>query len=211
MTITILGAGNMGKGLARLAIQSGYDVVVGARDPAKAKALAVELGPKARSAGIAAAVSVSDFIVLAIPYDAVAAALDAAGDLSGKVIVDITNPLSPDYMSLTVGHSTSAAEEIAKLAPGAHVVKAFNTIFAQLLPREARADRPAVQVFTAADNEAARQRVADFIAKAGFEPVNAGPLTNARFIEPVAELNIHFGYALGWGTATAPSWTKRVG
>jgi predicted dinucleotide-binding enzyme len=208
MSITILGAGNMGRGLAKLAIESGWDVVVGARDPAKAKQLAAELGAKARSADIAGAVSSSDFIVLAITYDGVASALEAAGDLSGKVIVDITNPLSPDYMSLTVGHSTSAAEEIAKLAPGAHVVKAFNTIFAQLLPREVRRDKSALQVFTAADNEPARRRVEDFIAKAGFEPVNAGPLKNARFIEPVAELNIHFGYALGWGTATAPSWTK---
>lgn len=208
MNVAIFGTGNMGRPLAKLAVESGYDVVIGARDPSKAIALARELGSKIKGGGFEAAASISGLIILAVPYQEAGDVLTAAGDITGKVIIDVTNPVSPDYMSLTIGHSTSAAEQIAALAPTAHVVKAFNTIFAQLLPREARGGQAKIQVFTAADNEPARQVVEEFIEKAGFEPINAGPLTNARFIEPVAELNIHFGYALGWGTSIAPAWSK---
>ena len=100
---------------------------------------------------------------------------------------------------------TSAGEEVQKLAPGAHVVKAFNTIFAQILTAE---EIGKVQVFYAGDDEAANKSVADLIEAMGFVPVYAGKLSNSRFLEPVAELNIHFGYALGHGTLTAPSWEK---
>ena len=109
---------------------------------------------------------------------------------------------------LLIGHTTSAAEEIQKLAPRAEVVKAFNTIFAQLLPAEAREGRAPVQVFVAADDGAAKAAVSDIVAKGGFEPIDAGSLANARFLEPVGEMNIHFGFFLGWGTTAAPAWTR---
>jgi predicted dinucleotide-binding enzyme len=86
-------------------------------------------------------------------------------------------------------------------------VKAFNTIFAQLLPAEARRGRT-VQVFVAGDDEAAKKAVAGIVRKGGFEPVEAGPLSNARYLEPVGEINIHFGFFLGWGTSAAPAWIK---
>jgi 8-hydroxy-5-deazaflavin:NADPH oxidoreductase len=86
---------------------------------------------------------------------------------------------------LLIGHTTSAAEEIQKLAPRAEVVMAFNTIFAQLLPAEAREGRAPVQVFVAADDGAAKAAVSDIVAMRGFEPIDAGPLANARFLEPV--------------------------
>jgi len=111
-------------------------------------------------------------------------------------------------MALTIGHTTSAAEEIAKLAPGAHIVKAFNTVFWQALPFEVRRGNPAVQVLLAGDDADAKKAVAALVTDLEFEPIDAGPLMNARYVEPVGELNIHLGYALGWGTAISPAWVR---
>jgi len=170
--------------------------------------LAAEIGSNAQGADIASAVSDADIVILATPYDSAKAALKEAGDLTGKVLVDLTNPITPDYMALTIGHTTSAAEEIAKLAPGAHVVKAFNTVFWQALPFDARRNSPAVQVLLAGDDADAKKTVSEMVTELEFEAIDAGPLTNARYIEPVGELNIQLGYALGWGTAISPAWVR---
>ncbi|WP_238298489.1 NADPH-dependent F420 reductase, partial [Methylobacterium soli] len=185
----------------------GIDVAIGHRDPAKAAALAAEIGPRAQGGGSEAAAKLADIVILAVNYGSAEEALKGAGDLTGKIVVDISNPITPDYKALTVGHTTSAAEEIQKLVPGARVVKAFNTIFSQLLPSEARGGRE-VQVFLAGDDEAAKEAVSGVVSSAGFAPVDAGPLSNARYLEPVGEINIHFGFFLGWGTSAAPAWIK---
>lgn len=195
----------MGAGFANLPATANHEVAIGARDPAKAAALAEQVGKGAVGGGIAAAVKLADVIVLALPYGAVGDALRIAGDLSGKVLVDISNPVTADSKGLLVGHTTSAAEEIQALAPTAKVVKGFNTIFAQLLPREGR-NRKALQVFLAADDEAAKDTVTTLATSLAFEPINAGPLSNSRFIEPIGAMNIQFGFFLGWGPAGAPSW-----
>ena len=209
MTVAIIGTGKMGGGMARLFAASGIDVVIGHRDPAKASALAKEIGPNVEGGGVEAAVKLADVVLLATPYTTIFDAIRAAGDLSGKVLIDISNPITPDFKALTVGHMTSAAEEIQKAAPRAKVVKAFNTIFAELLPNEARQGRSApVQVFVAGDDEAAKKVVSDLIAKTGFEPIESGALSNSRYLEPVGEINIHFGFFLGWGTSAAPAWIK---
>lgn len=207
MTVAIIGTGNMGAGIARLLAGKGVKVAIGSRDPAKAAKLAKDIGEDAQGGGIAAATKLADVVVLAVPYAAVAETIRDAGGFAGKILVDISNPITPDYKALTVGHTTSAAEEIQKLAPEAKVVKAFNTIFAQLLPAEARKDR-AVQVFVAGDDEGAKKVVSDIVAKGDFEPVESGALSNARYLEPVGEINIHFGFFLGWGTSAAPAWIK---
>lgn len=207
MNIAVIGAGNMGAGLARLFASSGHQVVIGARQPEKAAALAAEIGSQVQGGGIAAAVKLADIVVLALPYGAAAEALKEAGDLSGKVVVDISNPLKPDFSGLVIGHTTSAAEGIQALVGKAVVVKAFNTVFAQLLPREARAARP-LQVFVAADDAAAKAKVTELVASAGFEPVDAGPLGNARYLEPIGMMNIAFGYFLGRGPTVAPAWVS---
>ncbi|HET7714986.1 MAG TPA: NADPH-dependent F420 reductase, partial [Bauldia sp.] len=131
----------------------------------------------------------------------------AAGDLSGKVVVDITNPVGPE-LSLAVGTTTSAAEEIQKLAPKAKVVKAFNTIFAELYGLQLGPDDIPPQVPYCGDDGAAKQRVAAMIKAIGFEPIDAGPLRNARLIEPLGLMTIHFGYALGQGTRISPRFVK---
>ena len=134
------------------------------------------------------------------------AALQSAGDLKGKVIVDVTNPLTADYMGLTIGHSTSAAEEIQKAFPGAKVVKAFNTVFAQVIAGGPELAEATVPVYFAGDDAAAKESVKSLIQSMGFAPVDAGGLRNARYLEPLAGLNIYFGYGAGRGTAIAPAW-----
>ncbi|OCJ04500.1 NADPH-dependent F420 reductase [Rhizobium sp. AC27/96] len=207
MKIAVIGTGNMGAGLARLLAGTGSDVVIGHRDPAKAAAFAAELGANVEAGGIAAAVKLADIVILALPYGAVADALREAGNLKGKILVDISNPITADFRGLVVGHSTSAAEEIQALAPDAIVVKAFNTIFATLLPVEARKGK-VLQVFVAGDDEKAKAAVSSLVQSIGFESVDAGPLTNARFIEPIGEMNIHFGFFLGKGPSVAPAWVQ---
>ena len=208
MKIAIIGSGNMGSGLARLFAAKGQEVVLADADVAVATRQAAEIGTNVQGAEIGAAVVDADIVILAIPYAAAPAVLKAAGSLSGKILVDITNPITPDYMALTIGHTTSAAEEIAKLAPEAQVVKAFNTVFWQALPFAVRQGKAAVQVLMAGDDAEAKATMAALINTLDFEAVDAGPLINARYIEPVGELNIQFGYALGWGTKISPAWVR---
>jgi 8-hydroxy-5-deazaflavin:NADPH oxidoreductase len=206
MKVAIIGTGKMGAGLARLLASRGVQVAIGGRDAAKATGLAEEVGEGAQGGSIADAVLAADIVILAVYFQKMEEALRAAGDLTGKILVDISNPITDDFKGLAIGHTTSAAEEIQKLAPQATVVKAYNTIFAELLPAETRRDRAPVQVFVAGDDDAAKQAVSDVVAKGGFEPVDSGPLSNARFLEPVGEMNIWFGFFLGRGTSAAPAW-----
>lgn len=208
MNIAIIGTGKMARGLAMRFVVADVALTIAARDLDKARSLAAQLGNACTAASIAAAVQAADIVVLAVPYGAVEEVLAQAEDWAGKVVIDITNPISPDYMSLTIGHSTSAAEEIQKLAPAAIVVKAFNTIFAEMLLHGLKDNQPPVQVFYASDDQAADEQVAALLRAMGFAAVHCGPLMNARYLEPLAELNIHLGYALGWGTLTAPAWIK---
>ena len=139
-----------------------------------------------------------------------AAALRSVGDLAGKTVIDITNPLTPDYMGLTLGHSTSAGEEIARAVPGAEVVKAFNTVFAQVLAEGADFGAgQKVTVFLASDSEPAKQTARALAESMGFNTQDAGGLKNARYLEPLAGLNIYFGYGAGLGTAIAPTWIRK--
>ena len=207
MKVAIIGTGNMASGLARALAMVENEVVVGSRDPARATALAEKIGSDVQGGGVAAAVKLADIVILAIPFGGVADALKEAGDVSGKILVDISNPISADYKTLVIGHTTSAAEEIQALAPKAIVVKAFNTIFAQLLPSEARPGKR-LQVFVASDNESAKARVSSLANAIGFDAIDAGPLSNSRFIEPIGEMNIHFGFFLGKGPGVAPAWVQ---
>jgi predicted dinucleotide-binding enzyme len=146
-------------------------------------------------------------VILAVPYTSVAEIVKAAGDVSGKVLIDISNPITADYKALAIGHTTSAAEETQKLAPKAKVVKGFNTIFASLLPKQARTGKM-LQTFLAGDDADAKKKVEEVAKALGLEAVDAGGLSNSRFLEPIGEMNIHFGFFLGWGTSIAPAWIK---
>jgi 8-hydroxy-5-deazaflavin:NADPH oxidoreductase len=204
MTIAIIGTGRMAEGLGKRLVKAGETVTLAGRDAKKTGATAKRIGALAGPVSQAAKAEV---VILAIPYRASADALKAAGDLSGKIVVDITNPVGPE-LSLAVGLTTSWAEEIQKMVPEASVVIAFNAIFAELLGLEFGPDDIPPQVLYAGDDQAAKDRVAGLITAIGFEPLDAGPLRNARLIEPIALMTINFGYALGHGTRISPRFIK---
>jgi predicted dinucleotide-binding enzyme len=200
----IIGLGNMGKGLARR-LAGKTELVLGSRDLDTARAFAASIGDAAVSAPAEAAAG-ADIVIVALPY---AAALDfvRSTDLSGKVLVDITNPLKADFSGLTIGHTTSAAEELQAAAPGAQVVKAYNTIFASLfdLPVDQTASVP---VFLAGNDDAAVKAVEELVVASGFAVEKTGALDAARLVEPLGMLNIRLGFHLGRGGAIAPAWTN---
>jgi len=203
MTIAILGLGNMGKGIARR-LAGKAELVLGASNAAAAADFAASVG--ATATDYKSAVAAADTVVLAVPY-AVALELARTLPLAGKTVIDITNPIKADFSGLSIGHSTSAAEELQAAAPGAKVVKGFNTIFASLFDTPA-ASTGDVPVFVAGNDEAAVDAVAALAESAGFAVEKVGGLDGARLLEPVGMLNIRLGYGLGRGTAIAPAWLK---
>ncbi|BDT69537.1 pyrroline-5-carboxylate reductase [Comamonadaceae bacterium OS-1] len=210
MKVTVIGAGNMGSAFVKQLVRAGHQVSVTARDAARA-ALVAANHPGARAVATAGAAADADAIVLATGYADATSALRAVGDLQGKVVIDITNPLTPDYMGLTLGYDTSASEEIAKAVPGAEVVKGFNTVFAQVLAEGADfGNGQKVSVFVASDSTRAKQTATALAQSMGFEVVDAGGLRNARYLEPLAGLNIYLGYGAGLGTAIAPTWIHKA-
>ena len=210
MKITVIGIGNMGSAFVKQLSLAGHQVSVTARDVEKANVLAGKY-PNARAVSAANAAQGADVVILATGYGDAVTALKSLGNLAGKVVVDITNPLTADYMGLTLGFSTSAAEEIAKAIPDAHVVKAFNTLFAQVLDGGADfGNDQAVNVFVAGDNEQAKQTVITLAKSMKFSTTDAGGLKNARYLEPLAGLNIYLGYGAGLGTSIAPTWIHKA-
>lgn len=210
MKVTVIGAGNMGSAFVKQLTRAGHQVNVTARNLAKAQTVAAA-NPGATAIAPNNAAASAEVFVLATAYDDAVNALKSAGDLSGKVLIDITNPLTADYMALTIGHSTSAAEEIAKAVPGAEVVKAFNTVFAQMLSDGADlGNGQRISVLVASDSERAKQTAKVLAESMGFSTVDAGGLKNARYLEAVAGLNIYLGYGAGLGTSIAPTWIERA-
>ena len=210
MKITVIGAGNMGSAFVKQLSLAGHQVSVTSRDAAKAAQVAAA-NPGAQAVANAGSAAGADAVILATAYGDAVSALKQAGDLKGKVVIDITNPLTADYMGLTIGHSTSAAEEIAKAMPGADVVKAFNTLFAQVLAEGADfGNGHKASVFVAGDSERAKQTAGAIAESLGFAVVDAGGLKNARYLEPLAGLNVYLGYGAGLGTGIAPTWIRKA-
>jgi 8-hydroxy-5-deazaflavin:NADPH oxidoreductase len=210
MKVTVIGAGNMGSAFVKQLVLAGHEVRVTARDADKAAKVAAA-NPGAKAVPPAGAADGADAIVLATGHADAVLALKSVGPLDGQIVVDITNPLTPDYMGLTLGHSTSAAEEIAKAVPGAKVVKAFNTVFAQVLAEGPQfGNGQTVSVFVASDSEPAKQAARQLAESIGFTVIDAGGLKNARYLEPLAGLNIYLGYGAGLGTSIAPTWIRRA-
>jgi 8-hydroxy-5-deazaflavin:NADPH oxidoreductase len=209
MKIGIIGAGNMGSAFAKRLGAAGHQISIAAQDVAHAELAASSASGEVRAVPTSRVADGADVIIVATPYGAAAAALREAGDLEGRAVVDISNPLTDDMSGLTVGFNTSAAEEIQKAVPGARVVKAFNTVFAQVLGGDGASQN--VQVFYAGDDDGAKQAVRTLIESAGFDAVDAGPLTNARYLEPMGMMNIYLGYMAGRGTSVAPRWAEVEG
>lgn len=209
MNITIIGAGNMGSALTKQLTHAGHYVTVTDHNLEAAKALAASHNG-ASAAEPSQALDGSEIVLVATYYDDAVDALRALGSLSGKVVIDITNPVTADFSALSIGHSTSAAEEIAKAIPEAVVVKAFNTLFAQVLSDGPQfAEGTVAPAFYASDDERAKEKVKTLIESMGFKPIDAGGLSNARYLEPLGGLNIYFGYVAGLGTDIAPAWIRK--
>jgi predicted dinucleotide-binding enzyme len=206
MKIAILGSGNIGSGLGGLFAKEGHEVMFSfSRDPQKIQQVVAEAGPNARSGTPEQAARFGDIVVLAVGWGAVKEALQAAGSLDGKTLISCVNPLTSDFSGLVVGTTTSGAEEIAKLVPGAHVVEAFLNVFAGILDSGTMlfgADVPSV--FYCGDDAAAKSAVRRLIIEIGLEPVDSGPLKNARFVEPTAMLMLQLGAFLGMAKEWKP-------
>jgi predicted dinucleotide-binding enzyme len=180
--IGIIGNGNVGSALERGLSRAGHQVKSVGKDPAAVRETAAW----------------AEVVFLAIPFGAVDDTLGALGTaVDGKVVVDVTNALTPD-MQMALPNTTSGAEELQKKAPKARVVKAFNTVFAQHMDKgSVKGEKLAL--LAAGDDKAAKEQVLAFGREIGFEAVDAGPLRIARSLEALAFLNIHLGYMQGLG------------
>ena len=186
--ITVIGTGNMGQAIAGIAAKGGASVQVLARDIEKAGTAAASIEA---TAGVVGDVISGEIVVLAVPFPALAELAGVYGDqLANKVVVDITNPVDfATFDGLVVPAESSAAAELAALAPAAKVVKAFNTNFAATLAAgELGGDPTVVQI--AGDDEAAKKLLADLISAAGLKVADAGALKRARELEALGFLQM---------------------
>ncbi|OBG27938.1 NADPH-dependent F420 reductase [Mycobacterium sp. 852002-51057_SCH5723018] len=193
MKIAIIGAGNVGTTLGTAWRNRGHDVTFGVRNPDDPKYAALGAVETNESATAAA-----DVVVLCTPWQTTQAAVQGCGDLGGKTLIDCTNPLTPDFAGLEVGHHTSGAEEIAKWAPGARVCKAMNQIGAPMMDAPELPGKPVM--FVCGDDDAARSVTAGLVSELGFQTVDVGDLALARLLEPYGLLWIHLALRRGLGT-----------
>jgi 8-hydroxy-5-deazaflavin:NADPH oxidoreductase len=198
MDITIIGTGNMARGIATRALAGGQSITLLGTETAKAQALADELSGDVRAGQVGDPLAGS-VVVLAVWYAAVDDILGRYPDqLEGKVVVDITNPIDVDAFEPLELEAGSAAQEIAAKAPGARVVKAFNTTFAGTLAEGRVAGQP-LDVFIAGDDEDAKEIVSRIVTDAGLRPVDAGPLARAHELEALGFLHMALQQPLGTG------------
>ncbi|CAM2819266.1 NADPH-dependent F420 reductase [Saccharomonospora xinjiangensis] len=196
--LSIIGCGNMGRGIATRALAGRNPVQLLDRDPGRASALASELTGEVTSGEVGDPLS-GDVVVLAVPYEAAIPLVTDYGDaLNGKVVIDITNPVDfASFDRLVTPPETSAAEEIAAAAPrGARVVKAFNTTFAGTLVTGQVAGQP-LDVLLAGDDDDAKATVASVVEAGGLRAIDAGPLRRARQLEHTGFLHMALQQPLG--------------
>jgi 8-hydroxy-5-deazaflavin:NADPH oxidoreductase len=199
MKVAIIGAGNVGKALGASITRAGHEVMITAKHPEHAQAAAREIGADSADTP-AEAVLDADVVILAVPF--VGAADEVTGEIrdgvAGKTVIDVTNPMKPDYSGLAT-EGSSAAEEFQQRLPEANVVKAFNTIFAT---NQAHPSRD-IDGYVAGDNEDAKQQVISLVESIGFSPVDVGPLRTARYLEGMAVINIGLNAQNGWDWTSA--------
>ena len=200
MKIGIIGAGNMGTGMGKFWAKNGHPIMLSySRSPEKLKAAAESIGADVLVGTAAEAVQFADVVVLSVAWAAVTDALQQAGSLEGKIVFSCVNALLPDMSGLAVGTTTSAAEEIAKLAPGARLVESM-PLFAEVLHSPSRQfGDQTPSVFYCGDDLEAKAVVADLLRETECDPIDAGPLSNARYIEPAGMLLVQLAYVQQMG------------
>jgi NADPH-dependent F420 reductase len=209
MKVTVIGAGNMGRGIGHVLVRGGHSVTVVDRDPEEAGRLAEELRGAARDGATVEAEAPGagvrdEVVILAVWYPStLEAARELGGELEGKVVVDISNPVNQTFDGLATGPGKSAAEEVMEAAPaGARVVKAFNTTFAGTLVEGQVAGQP-LDVLIAGDDEGAKEIVAQLARDGGLRAIDVGPLERARHLEGLGFLHMMVQQPLGTGFASA--------
>lgn len=204
MDVTIIGTGNMARGIGTRLVAGGHRVTVLGKERGDAEAVVKELGGNgAAQAGRSGEPIGDDVVVLAVYYpDAKAAVEQYGGGLSGKVVIDITNPVNETMDALVTPPDSSAAQELAASALGARLVKAFNTTFAGTLIDGQVAGQP-LDVFLAGDDEEAKSIVSKLVEDGGLRPIDAGPLRRAHELEAIGLVHMSSQNALGTGFASA--------
>ena len=191
-TIAILGAGNVGSTLGRAWSSHGHTLIYGVRDPDHARHQhAAKTSGGAQVASIPKAAGQSDLIVLAVSWASVPDVLHACGDLDGKILMDVTNPLSfeNETIALTQGLTTSGGEDVQRLVPKAHVFKTLNQVsFTVMAQTTGYPARPVM--FVAGNSAAHKQSVLSLVSELGFDARDAGPIESCRFLEPYAMLTL---------------------
>jgi hypothetical protein len=197
MRVGILGSGLMGGKLGKLFARAGHEVVFSyARSEQKLKRLARDAHGNARAGTPREAAQKADAVLLAVHWSRIDDVLHQTGDLSGKVIVTCSLPMNDDNTELVVAHTSSGAEELAKMVPKARVVSAFNTVPSEVLFGVYEAKRKATRpsLLYCGDDESSKSITAGLIRDVGFDPVDAGPLRIARYTEPFALLVAQLAY-----------------
>jgi 8-hydroxy-5-deazaflavin:NADPH oxidoreductase len=172
------------------------------------KALVSQAGAMARAAESAEAVAASEVLVLATPWEATQKIVEGLGDLKGKVLIDAVNPLLPNLAGLATGGNTSGGELVAQWARGARVVKCFNTVGANVMANAAFSGMKPAMLYCGDDAEA-KSTAKQLAGELGFDPLDAGPLTRARLLEPLAMLWITLAYPQGFGHDIAFALLRR--
>jgi 8-hydroxy-5-deazaflavin:NADPH oxidoreductase len=207
MDVTIIGTGNMARGIGRRALAGGHRLTIVGKDRERAEAVASELREGGANGDLSTAVSGDpldgDVIVLAVYYPDAREAVERQRDqLAGKAVVDITNPVNDSLDGLVVPPDSSATQELAALAPDARFVKAFNTTFANTLKGGEVAGQP-LDVMIAGDDQEAKEAVATLARDGGLNPIDTGPQQRARELEALGLLHMTVQNALGTGFASA--------
>jgi len=204
MRIAVIGSGNVGGTLGKGWAKRGHEIVFGVRQPTDQKLaqLLAETGGKARAASVKDAAAGAEVVALTVPWDAAQEALKSAGNLRGKILLDCTNPLKPDLSGLTLDYSTSGGEQVAAWAPGARVVKIFNTTGFGNMANAVYPEAAAMMLYCGDDAEA-KKTAAQLATDLGFDAYDAGPLAEARLLEPLALVWIHLAVFQKMGTGFA--------
>ncbi len=202
MKIAIIGTGSLGSTLGKMWAEKDHMIMFGSRDPQKAKKLANSIGSGASGGTYEEAARFGDVIVLAVPWSAAKESVKTAGDLNGKILVDSTTTVAPHLGGTLIERTPSAAEKVAKWAVGANVIKAVHTVGVESLNKLQFGSQQA-SIFICGDHLGAKSKVKQLGIELGFDVIDAGPLINARLIEPLAMLWIELAYNQGMGTDIA--------
>ena len=203
MNIGLIGTGHVSQKLGKLLTEAGHSVRLGSRNPVEREEALIDIKVKIETYSEVA--QWAEVVIIGIPYDAMADVLPSLRYLlADKIVIDATNPINPDWSPKRLGEQHSAGEEVKRLLPQSQVVKAFNTVFADMMKPEKLARVPGgVAGFYCGDDSSANQTVGKLIEEMNFHSVEVGGIENARYLEAMAHLNIQLALGMGGGTNAA--------